>query len=412
MSISTSARVGRVVPSAIERLAVPELASAIGTSLRQAERELAQTPLAPGYFLDATYADTHRFPPPDWALPTFSEAASGGGMTYTPYRGDNDVRSAVATNVEAVLGLPATDPAEVILTPGTQGALFITLASLIEPGDVVILPDPDYLSTERMLRYFGAEVVRIPVVYSDAGRPVIDGDKLTAAAARKPKLMVFSHPNNPTGAIYGDATLALIAALANEHDFHVLADQLYCRLVYDNETFTHIANLEGMKERTITLLGPSKTESLSGYRLGLAVGPAGLVDDMEEVQSCTALRAPSYAQHLLARWLADDQDFLAQRIPEYQALRDTTVERINASSVMKVRSAYGSAYVFPEITVNATEQQVAIALKRDAGIVVNPGYQSGLAGRGHIRLCFAQDEKVWDDALDRILDVVGGFGAQ
>lgn len=412
MSVSPSAAIGRRVPSAIDRLSMPELAPAIGTSLRAAERELAQTPLAPGYFLDATYADTHRFPPPEWALPTFSEAASGAGMTYTPYRGDNDVRAAVAANVGAVLGMPATDPAEVILTPGTQGALFIALAALIEPGDVVILPDPDYLSTERMLRYFGAEVVRVPVVHSDAGRPVLDADKLIAAARRQPKLMVFSHPNNPTGMIYDDSTLTLIASLANEHDFHVLADQLYCRLVYDNETFTHIANLDGMKDRTVTLLGPSKTESLSGYRLGLAVGPAGLVDDMEEVQSCTALRAPSYAQHLLARWLADDQDFVRLRTTEYQALRDATVKRINASSVMRVRSAYGSAYVFPEITVDATEQQVAIALKRDAGIVVNPGYQSGLAGRGHIRLCFAQDEKVWDDALDRILEVVAGFGDQ
>ena len=412
MPMSTSATVRRQEPSAIGRLAVPELEPVIGASLRNAERELAQTPLAPGYFLDATYADTHRFPPPTWALPTFDEAAAGAGMTYTPYRGDNGVRDAVAANVEAVLGMPATDPSEVILTPGTQGALFITLAALIEPGDTVILPDPDYLSTERTLRYFGAEVVRVPVVHTEGGRPVLDADKLTSAAQRKPKLMVFSHPNNPTGMIYADSTLELIASLANEHNFQVLSDELYCRLVYDNEIFTHIANLDGMKERTTTLLGPSKTESLSGYRLGLAVGPADLVDLMEEVQSCTALRAPSYAQHLLARWLADDQEFVNLRITEYQALRDATVERINASSVMTVRAPYGSAYVFPEITVDATEQEVAIALKRDAGIVVNPGYQSGLAGCGHIRLCFAQDETVWDDALGRILDVVAAAGSQ
>jgi aspartate/methionine/tyrosine aminotransferase len=395
------------VPTAIDRLAVPELEPVLGVSLRDAERELAQTPLHSGFFLDATYADTHRFPPPPWALPTFSEAASGAGMTYTPYRGDNGVRDAVAANVESVLGISQTDPSEVILTPGTQGALFITLASLIEPGDVVLLPDPDYLSTERTLRYFGAEVMRIPIVHSDPGRPALDADKLVAAAQRKPKLMVFSHPNNPTGMLYADSTLDLIASLANDHNFYVLADQLYCRLVYDNEPFTHVANLDGMKDRTVTLLGPSKTESLSGYRVGVAVGPAGLVDLMEDVQSCTALRAPSYAQHLLARWLADDQDFVKSRIPEYQALRDTTVDRINASSVMKVRSSYGSAYVFPETTSDATEQDVCIALKREAGIVVNPGYQSGLAGRGHIRLCFAQDENVWDYALDRILEVVG-----
>ncbi|BDY26700.1 aminotransferase class I/II-fold pyridoxal phosphate-dependent enzyme [Mycolicibacterium mageritense] len=409
MTTSTPAALYRGVPAAIQRMAMPELEPEIGTSLWSAERELSRTPLAPGYFLDATYADTHRFPPPEWTLSTFAESAGGAGMTYTPYRGDAGVREAVAANVQAVLGLPAATSDEVILTPGTQGALFITLAAIIEPGDIVILPDPDYLSTERTLRYFGAKVVRVPVVFADEGRPVLDPDQLRAAAKLNPKLMVFSHPNNPTGMIYDDSTLALIAELAQTYDFRVLADQLYCRLIYDNETFTHISGLDGMKERTITLLGPSKTESLSGFRIGVAVASSELIEVMEEVQSCSALRAPAYAQHLLARWLADDQDFVASRIVEYQALRDTTVKRINTSSVMTVRPCYGSAYVFPEITVDATEQQVAIALKRDAGIVVNPGYQSGLRGRGHIRLCFAQDEAVWDNALDKILDVVGGF---
>src|SRR5690606_2385037 len=117
--------------------------------------------------LDATYADTHRFPPPEWALPTFVAAASGEGMTYTPYRGDRGVREAVARNISEHLGVPADGPADVILTPGTQGALFIALAAILSPGDLVLLPDPDYLSTERMLRYFGAQVERIPMVWPD-----------------------------------------------------------------------------------------------------------------------------------------------------------------------------------------------------------------------------------------------------
>ncbi len=396
-------------PSAIARLALPEMSTHLGKSLRAAERELEDTPAGSDRFLDATYANTHRFPPPEWALPAFAEAASGAGMTYTPYRGDTAVRDAVATNVSNVLGVPTGRSEQVILTPGTQGALFIALASVLEPGDVVILPDPDYLSTERMLRYFGAEVIRVPVVFERDGRPVLDPDVLRQAAARQPKLMVFSHPNNPTGLVYDDSTLHLIAELAHHHDFAVLADQLYCRLVYDGLEYTHLAALEGMAERTITLLGPSKTESLSGYRLGLAIAPSTLVDRMEDVQSCTALRAPAYAQHVLTHWLAEDQEYLTTRIKEYQQLRDTTVKTINDSSVMRVRACEGSAYVFPEILTGASDQQVAIELKRRAGIVVNPGYQFGEAGLGHLRLCFAQDESAWESALADILDVVGSL---
>lgn len=395
-------------PAAVTRLEMPELQTSIGLSLRAAERELEEISYD-GNVLDATYANTHRFPPPDWVIPTFVEAASGAGMTYTPYRGDRGVRDAVSQNVTDVLGVPTDEGIGSILTPGTQGALFVALAAILDPGDVVLLPDPEYLSTERMIRYFGATVVRIPVLFPKEGRPILDEAALEAAAALHPKLMVFSHPNNPTGLIYEDSTLEAIAKFAEQENFYVIADQLYCRLVYDGSKFTNFAALDGMKERTVTLLGPSKTESLSGYRLGVGIAPEDLLRRMEDIQSCTALRAPAYAQHILSRWLVDDQDFLETRIKEYQALRDMTVTAINASDVMRVRTAYGSAYVFPELLVNASDREISIALKRDAGIVVNPGYQFGLRGIGHMRLCFAQEESAWESALERILDVVGRF---
>jgi aspartate/methionine/tyrosine aminotransferase len=393
------------LPSAIQRLEMPESVAYIGKTVRAAERELERGP-APSAPLDATYANTHRFPPPPYALKAFTEAASGAGMTYTPYVGDRTVRKTVSENIETYLGFSATGSSSTILTPGTQAALFVALSAIIEPGDLVILPDPDYLSTERALRYFGAEVAHVPVHYEGDGRPTIDAEILTALAKRKPKLFIFSHPNNPTGAVYGDETLELIASLAQEHDFYVLADQLYGRLVYDNKSFVNIANLDGMAARTVTTTGPSKTESLSGYRLGVAVAPNELIERMEDVQSITALRAPAYAQHVLTHWLAEDGQYVADRIVEYQAIRDSTVEKLNASGVASVRPSWGTSYLFPRILVDASDQQIALALKKDAGVIVNPGYQFGPAGVGHVRLCIAQDETEWSQALDRVIDVL------
>lgn len=396
--------------AAIKRLDLPEGNEYAGNSIRALERELEKTVAPPGLEFDATSADTNRFPAPDYALPAFEKAAKGEGATYTPYVGDPNVREILSKNIEEILGLSASNGSSTILSPGTQGSIFVALASIIEPGDTVILPDPDYLSTERTLRYFGADVIRVPVLFEDVnGRPHLDPEALEQAASKNPKLFIFSHPNNPTGAVYTDETLEKIATLAQKHDFWVLADQLYMRLVYDGKSFQSIASLPGMQERTITTIGPSKTESLSGYRLGVAVAPDHLVDRMEDVQSITSLRAPAYAQHLLKHWLADDREYVAQRTEEYQAIRDWTVDKLNDSGLFAAERSLGTSYIFPRVLVNASDQELAIAIKQQAGVTINPGYQSGPRGTGHMRLCIAQDEARWAAALERLIKVVSNY---
>src|SRR5215208_6279963 len=167
-------------------------------------------------------------------------------------------------------------------------------------------------------------------------RPTIHLDALKVALDLRPRLMLFSHPNNPTGAVFDASVIREVAQLARETDLYVVVDELYARLVYDGQLFQHLIEQEGMQERCVTLLGPSKTESMSGFRLGVAVAPADVADRMEDVLSITALRAPAYAQHALVRWLDEDGEFVAQRVRDYQQLRDETVERINRSGILQV----------------------------------------------------------------------------
>ena len=138
-----------------------------------------------------------------------------------------------------------------------------------------------------------------------------------------------------------------------------------------------------MKGRCITLLGPSKTESMSGFRVGVAVG-LPRVEAMEDVQSVTALRAPAYAQHALVRWLAEDHDFVRQRISDYQHLRDLTVARLtqaDAAERVHIIPAQGTAYMFPRVLgTSASDQEIALRLAREAGVIVNPSYQFGPGG--------------------------------
>ena len=392
----------RPVPDRMRNIALPERQAALGQSLRAAERELESAPYS-GELLDLTYANTHRFPPPPKTLSDFVAAASGGGMTYTPYRGDGRVRSAVAKSLSAFLGIDIDPDSELVLTPGSQAALFIALSATVDGS--VALVDPDYMSDERILRFLGARVHHIPLLWKDFGQPPsIDLEILETAFREGASTLVLSNPNNPTGMVLPPDVIRKVAALARSFDVTVIVDELYSRLVYDDIPFAHLIAEEGMGERCITLLGPSKTESMSGYRVGVAVGPAELIDRMEDVLGVSMLRAPAYAQHVLTRWLSDDHAFVASRVSDYQQLRDRTVETLNASDVLRVRPAGGTAYLFPDASaVGCDEQTIAKALKSEAGLLVNPGYQFGPRGAGHFRICFAQEETIWDEALERMV---------
>lgn len=393
----------------IERLEMPERAKTEGRSLRELERELERAPLG-GEFLDITYANTHRFPPPQFAIDSFTAAATGGGMTYTPYRGDAGVRRQVAANLGNLLGVELDPDADVILTPGTQAALYTALSAIIEKGDKVIIPDPDYITSERSVRYFDAEYVSVPLLWEPGQAPRLDLVKLREVVEAGAKLLMFSHPNNPTGAVFEPAHIAEIADIVRGSDILVLVDELYARLVYDGASFAHFIAEPGMKERTITTLGPSKTESLSGYRIGAAVVPAAILNRMEDVMGIASLRCPAYAQHVLTHWLSEDQEYVAERIVEYQALRDRSIEALSTMPGVDVRPSGGSAYLFPSFEgLEASDQDVALAMKAKAGLVINPGYQFGSRGRHHFRLCFAQDEQVWERALQRMGDVLASF---
>ena len=374
---------------------------------RRADRDLLAQ--APAHFIDATHFDTVRFPPPDWALRAFSAAAQDGALAYTGYRGHPSILQSVAGALGAFTGEQFNPETELMLTPGTQAGLFGALSALVNDGDRVLLVDPDYLFSERILRFLGADICNVPLTAGPDRHP--DLDALESLLQRlHPKVLLFSHPNNPTGAVYSATVIARIAELAIRHNLWVVVDELYARLVYDARPFAHLAAAPGMRARTVTLFGPSKTESLSGYRLGVVAAPAELINAVEDVQSITSLRAPAYAQHVLGPWLRDDGAWLAARLQEFDQLRQMTLTAFSSLPWLQIDRPAGTAYVWPDVSALAQpDSVVASALLRDAGVLVSPGYQFGASGRGHFRLCYARDEREWAPALDRIIAVLDRF---
>jgi aspartate/methionine/tyrosine aminotransferase len=390
-------------PVASRRLAQTHLldgAAELPISGRQADVELSLDGASHG-LIDTTHFDVTRFPPPDWALPAFAAAAASGPTAYTGYRGGPAVRDRCAQAISELLAVSVDPERNLVLTTGTQGGLFAVLSALVDAGDRVALTDPEYLFAERILRFLGAEVVRVPLHAAGAG-PHVDLQRLEDAAASGIRLFLTSNPNNPTGTVYSSATIQAMARLAVQYDFFVVVDELYCRLVYEPARFTHLAREPGMDTRSVTLLGGSKTESLTGYRIGAVVASAQIADAIEQVVAFSALRAPAYSQHVLGGWLHNDEDFVRNRVRELRSLQKRAADGLRAIAGVRVEPGAGTAYLWPDVSALGLTSLDAARLIYQAGVVVSPGYQFGPSGKARLRICYAQDEARLDAALHRI----------
>lgn len=390
-------------PARIVSMDTPSYLAAGEPTTSDRDRALGEVPRG-GDGMDFTHGDPIAFPPPDWALPTVVKSIEDGRSAYSPYRGNREVRERLSVGIADLVGLPSVDgDSEVVLTPGTQAGLFAALSSLVGPGDKVMVADPDYFASQRIVRYLGGEVIPIPLSVSPEGAASLDLDRVHDGLREKPVALLFSNPNNPTGGMVDEQCIDELAGLLDGTDTSVVVDELYCRLVYDGREFPHLLSRPGMRERCITLLGPSKTESMSGYRLGAAVGPAHLVDRMESVLSIVSLRAPGYNQPLLRHWLDDDGPWLQERILAHRDLRDLVVGAFRDVPGVQVSMPRGGSYVFPDVSaLGLSDFDIAVRLRREHGILVNPGYQFGQRGHGAFRMNYSQDRAGLERAVESI----------
>lgn len=399
-------------PVQLRALRIPGRVGAGIASARAADRELLRL-AAPGY-LDTTHFDTVRFPPPTWSLEAFTAASADGDKAYSAYRGSEQVLETLSQSISAFLGIALDPDRNLIITPGTQAGLFSAFGALVERGERVALVNPEYLFSERMLGFYGAEIAQINLLLDGPDGPAPDFEALEREFSQNGvRLLVFSHPNNPTGSVYRAKTVGRLARLCVKYDVTVVADELYSRLLHDGVSFHHMASQPGMAERTVTLLGPSKTESLSGFRLGVVVAPAEIIERMEDVQSIVALRAPGYAQHVLVPWLVEDREWLADRLTEFSALRAITAEQLGKLPWLRWTPGAGTAYAWPDVSaLDMSAYDVAKALLTEAGVLVSPGYQFGPGNEHRFRVCYARDEGTWQAALGRMVRVLDELARQ
>ena len=320
----------------------------------------------------------------------------------------------MAKNLAAFTGA-AIDPAKnLILTPGTQGALFLAMGSNMMPGDKVAIVEPDYFANRKMVEFFGGELVPIPMDYETAsGRAGIDLEALKKAFEDGVKLFLFSNPNNPVGCVYSYEEITSIASMAKEHHATLIVDELYSRQVYPGVPYTHLCAQKEIPENLITILGPSKTESLSGYRLGAAFGTEAVIERMEKLQAIMALRCSGYNQAVFLTWFNEPEGFMENRVKKHMEIRDAILEVIRETPGVSAKPTEGGSYLFvtiPELEVSL--HQFIRIVREMANVIVTPGTEFGPQYLHQFRINFSQDKENAVAAMKRLFAIMDRYRKQ
>lgn len=363
-----------------------------------------------GRTVDFSHGDVDAHQPAPDAFELFAAGvALGGAQAYTEYRGDIGIREQVAGRLADFTGAPVDARDGLIITPGTQGALFLAVAATVGRGDKVAIVQPDYFANRKLVEFVEGEIVpvRLDYISSDESRAGIDLGELENAFKAGAKTLIFSNPNNPAGVVYSAEEIARIDALAEEHGVTIIVDQLYSRLLYSGASYTHLRAKTRNTARVVTIMGPSKTESLSGYRLGVAFGAPEIITRMEKLQAIVSLRAPGYSQAVLRSWFREPEGWLKDRIRQHQAIREDLLKALRRVDGIFVRRPQAGSYLFPRLpTLRLSPIDFVKALRIQAGVIVTPGTEFSPHAGDSVRLNFSQDHKAALSAVERLAALV------
>ena len=329
-----------------------------------------------------------------------ADALLNGYTHYTPNAGFPQLRQAISQYALDVPGL--YDPmTEIIVTNGGMGALSLVMLVLLQPGDQVLIQNPQWLNYESQIRFCGGEPVGVPT--SKENNLVMTAEDIRKCyVPGKTKALIINSPNNPTGEVVPLEELKKIAELAQELDLLVISDEVYNTLLYEGEKAVSISTLPGMRERTIIINSFSKSYAMTGWRVGFAAAPAPIVAKMtvlqENFNSCVNAAAQMGAIYAL------EHPELRNELNESLTVRrKVALEGIQAIPGMKCSNPKGAFYLFPDISSFGMDSNTFCdRLLDEAKVVCIPGSAFGSCGEGHFRLSYTAKMDQLTEALARM----------
>ena len=333
-----------------------------------------------------------------------------GQTKYTAVDGTPALKQAIAAKFKRENGLDYV-PEQITVGAGGKQVIFNAMVATIDPGDEVVIPAPYWVSYPDIVLLCGGTPVPVDCP-SQAGFKLQPAD-LEAAITPKTKWIILNSPNNPTGAAYSrDEMKALTDVLMRHPHVHVMTDDMYEHLVYDDFRFVTPAEVEpGLYDRTLTMNGVSKAYAMTGWRIGYAGGPKDLIKAIAKVQSQSTTNPSSISQAAAVEALNGTQDFIPERAEAFKARRDLVVEMLNAADGLSCHKPEGAFYVYPSCAgcigkttpdgkTLETDEDFAGYLLESVGVAVVHGAAFGFSP--FFRVSYATSTEALTEACTRI----------
>lgn len=331
------------------------------------------------------------------------QALASGRTHYAPCGGEPALRSAIAEQASASLGL-RIEPAQVIVYPGAQAALFALAQCLFDPGDEVIVPEPTYVTYEAMIGAAGATMRQIPL------RPErgfhLDPEDLARAIGPRTRGVLLNFPHNPTGAILTRAEAEAVAQLCVKHDLVLISDEVYAALDLSGRQVSPAA-LPGMAERTAVVSSLSKSHAMTGWRCGWSVTPVSFATHLEKLARCMYFGIAQFIQDAGVTALLHADEEAAGLRAAYLDRARVVVDHLSGVAGLACRMPEAGMYVFADVRGTGMDGKCFAAALLDAtGVAVTPGEGFGPSGAGHVRITLGTSESRLQEACRRIAGFV------
>jgi aspartate aminotransferase len=339
------------------------------------------------------------FPTPEHVKQAGIQAIRAEHTKYTPVAGIPELRAAIAASVNRQRHT-SFHPAQAIVTCGTKHALFNVFQALCQAGDEVVIMTPYWVSFPPLVHLAGAKPVFVETLEEDRFLP--DPDAVRATISDATKAIIINSPNNPTGAVIEEDRLKTIAQIACERDLVVVSDEIYDQLAYPPARHVSVVQAAPqVVDRTVIVSGVSKTYSMTGWRIGYAVGPQPWIDAMVNVQSHSTSNPTSISQYAALDALTGDQQPVAHMRNEFQRRRDRLVDGLNRLPPLRCLLPGGAFYAWCNVSgLGQSADAIAAQWLEEALVATVPG--EGFGAQGFIRFSFAVSLETIDKALQRL----------
>ncbi len=338
----------------------------------------------------------------DMATPEFIcraayEALRAGHTFYTPTAGYDALREAIAAKFKEVHDVEYS-PAQVVCAGGAVNVIFLTIRSLVDPGDNVVIVEPTWPVFASITTLMGAEARTVPLGTSDNGF-VLDLDRLRASIDDRTRVLIINSPGNPTGWMISVEEQKAVWEMALEHDFVILSDEVYDRIVFNGTVAPSFAAVATDTEHLVVVNSFSKTYNMTGWRLGYGLANEELVNLIAKLEEFVLSNSPAMTQQAAITALRDGEPYVQEIREKYAVRRKVAIEGLQAIPQVSLSIPDGGFYAFPKLEGLHDSFGFAKKLLLEARVGMAPGIAFGESGEGYMRMCFAASEETLVPAL-------------